>query len=580
VSGLSNNKPNYNRNLRRVGWLVVIAFGLIEAWANRHYMNPDGVSYLDVAAKYLQGDWNSAVNAYWSPMYSWVIAVIFFLVRPSSYWEYPLVHLINFLIYIVAFVAFEFLLSQVIRLQQNHASSDSQPGLPVWAWQTIGYVLFLWSALVLITVELVTPDMLVAAIIFLLGGLLIRMRLEPFRWLLYALLGLTLGIGYLTKAVIFPLSFVVLIVCLFSTGNKRRALPRVALSLLLFVLVGAPFILALHRATGRWTFSDTGRLAHAWLVDGTQPYVHWQGLPPGTGNPVHPTRKIFDKPPVYEFGQPINATYPPWYDASYWNEGLESRFNPRGQVKVLAEGVLNYYAMLINNPIGMAILISFLVLVVFFGRPFGGWISQFRLWVVLLPAGAALVLYLLIHVEPRYVGAFLVLFWLAMFSVVRLTEGETATKLIFAVMVTLAICSLTVLVAKSITPALSGLNSLRNVASGSDAKYWQVAQALSQQGINSGDPVGYIGVGFGSGSYWAHLAGVRIVSEITSGSDRAPTQDVESFWLSDSSIKRGVIEAFRKTGAKVIVADRIPPGASQDGWRELGSTGHYVYVLK
>ena len=559
---------------------MVIVLGFVQAWASRHYMNPDGVSYLDIALKYVQGDWGSAVNAYWSPMYSWLLAALFYLFRPSPYWEYPLVHLLNFLIYIVAFVCFEFLLFQIIRWQRNGSDSETDVGMPSWAWQAIGYVLFLWCALVLITIELVTPDMIVAALLFVLGGMLIRIRLEPTNWLHYVLFGLTLGIAYLTKAVMFPLAFVFLVVCLLMTGNARKALPRVALALVLFVLVSAPFILALHRAKGRWTFSETGRLAHAWLVDGTQPYVHWQGLPPGTGVPAHPTRKIFPNPPVYEFKEPLIATYAPWYDASYWNEGLVGRFNLKGQLRVLVEGVLAYYAMLTNNPIGMAILISFLVLAFYIRRPVRTWIFRLPLWGVVLPALAAMALYLLIHVEPRYVGAFLVLLWLGLFSGVRSREGENVTRLLRAVIIALVVCSMTVLLAKSMSPAVSALVSLGKIKDGSDAKNWQVAGALSQMGIKPGDPVAYIGVGFASGSYWAHLARVRIVAEITSGSDRRPTEDVQRFWNSDGAVKQKVIDAIARTGAKAIVVDHLPPGYSAMGWQELGQTGHYIYLLK
>ena len=34
-------------------------------------MISDGVSYLDIGDAYFRGDWKAAVNAYWSPVYSW-----------------------------------------------------------------------------------------------------------------------------------------------------------------------------------------------------------------------------------------------------------------------------------------------------------------------------------------------------------------------------------------------------------------------------------------------------------------------------------------------------------------------------
>ncbi len=39
----------------------------------RFQMNPDGVSYLTIAQQYQRGHWLDAVNAYWSPLYSWLL---------------------------------------------------------------------------------------------------------------------------------------------------------------------------------------------------------------------------------------------------------------------------------------------------------------------------------------------------------------------------------------------------------------------------------------------------------------------------------------------------------------------------
>src|SRR5207245_3213715 len=135
------------RRLSRVGWLVVIVLGFVQAWATRYSIEPDGISYLDIADKYLQRDWTGAVNAYWSPLYSWLLGAALYIFRPSSYWEYPVVHLVNFLLYLVAFACFEFLLLQIIRHQQEALDrGGNESFLPAWAWQSIGYVLFLWSS--------------------------------------------------------------------------------------------------------------------------------------------------------------------------------------------------------------------------------------------------------------------------------------------------------------------------------------------------------------------------------------------------------------------------------------------------
>ncbi len=39
----------------------------------RYQINPDGISYISVAQKYLNGDFSNAVNGYWGPLLSWLL---------------------------------------------------------------------------------------------------------------------------------------------------------------------------------------------------------------------------------------------------------------------------------------------------------------------------------------------------------------------------------------------------------------------------------------------------------------------------------------------------------------------------
>src|SRR4051795_941770 len=92
--------------LRICCWVIALAIGGAEAWWTRFTMNPDGVSYLDIGDAYWRGDWHNAINAYWSPLYSWILGFFLKATKPSMYWEYPLVHLANFLIFVAALASF------------------------------------------------------------------------------------------------------------------------------------------------------------------------------------------------------------------------------------------------------------------------------------------------------------------------------------------------------------------------------------------------------------------------------------------------------------------------------------------
>ena len=290
---------------------LCIVLGALQSWFSRYAMISDGVSYLDIGDAYLRGDWAAAVNAYWSPMYSWWLGLSLYVVRPSIGWEFIVVHLVNLVIYVLALFSFRFFIHSVLRALRGDRATGSDDFLPLpeEAFLSLGYGLFLWGSLVLIDVGLVAPDLLVAAIVFLIAGCLVDLRVQHSYWK-FAAFGVLNGVAYLSKGIMFPLGFGFLAILLFSGKLSRRRVYGVLLSAALFLIVCSPFILALSKAKGRLTFGDTGRLAYAAQVSPSSPNVHWQGEPPGSGTPRHPTRKLLEDPAVFEFGDPVRGTYP------------------------------------------------------------------------------------------------------------------------------------------------------------------------------------------------------------------------------------------------------------------------------
>src|SRR5712691_3167506 len=136
--GETSLRATANYKLLRVScWAVALALGAAQAWATRFTMNPDGISYLDIGDAYWRGDWHNAINAYWSPLYSWILGFFLKVLKPSAYWEYPMVHLVNFLIYAAALGCFEFFLATFIAQQtkqDERLSAQNEIGLPEWVW--------------------------------------------------------------------------------------------------------------------------------------------------------------------------------------------------------------------------------------------------------------------------------------------------------------------------------------------------------------------------------------------------------------------------------------------------------------
>src|SRR5215510_12192548 len=101
-------------NLRKIQILFrILAIGLsvlhVYAAIKSQSMNADGISYLDIGDAYFRADWTNAINPVWSPLYSWILGFANFVIRPSIQWEFPLVHFVNFIIYLIALASFEFM---------------------------------------------------------------------------------------------------------------------------------------------------------------------------------------------------------------------------------------------------------------------------------------------------------------------------------------------------------------------------------------------------------------------------------------------------------------------------------------
>ncbi len=198
VSSVPNSarRPNSTRN-ERLCWLIALLLGFLQAWARRHesadglgYMGPDGISYLDIGDAYMRGDWYVAVNAMWSPFYSWLTGLWLHLLQPASFWEFTAVRLLNFVIYVFALFSFAYFL-RALRRDREIRITDA--GLPEWSWLIFGYTIFIWTSLFMNRVSRTSPDLLLAALVFLACGLLLRIRTGASRRLLFVMLGIRAG---------------------------------------------------------------------------------------------------------------------------------------------------------------------------------------------------------------------------------------------------------------------------------------------------------------------------------------------------------------------------------------------------
>lgn len=545
--------------------VVCTVLGIVQVGINRYAMNPDGISYLDIGDAYFRRDWAAAINGYWSPMYSWCLGLALYVFKPSSTWELITVHLVNLIIYFGTLFSFRFFLHAVLHAMREHdlAFADDSAPLPEWALLGLGYSIFLWAALVLIDAGNVTPDLLVACIVFLIGGYLAELR-HCDTYGKFAMFGLLNGAAYLSKAIMFPLGFGLLAILLFSGRLSKRRVRGVLLSALLFLIVSLPFLAALSKSKGRFTFSDSGRLAYASMVSPGSPQVHWQGEPAGSGIPRHTTRQLLDHPPVFEFAGPVGGTYPPWYDPSFWNEGVRGSFRVRSQIRVLVQSVLNYTKMF-NGELGL--LGGMLIFVLWGGRPTRrGIVSN---WPLIAAAGLGIAAYSLVLVRPRYVGAFLVLLFIPVLAGIRLRKNEEPSQV--ARFVTAAVI-ITILFSVAVHLAGTAYTTLSVGGSPSQREQMATAAGLQNMGLHAGDSVAVIGDGMTD--FWARLGRFKIVSEVFS-----PDAGNRSFWSESWERRKLAYQCMSQAGAKLVVVWSPPESGMDSGWKQIGSTNYYARIL-
>jgi 4-amino-4-deoxy-L-arabinose transferase-like glycosyltransferase len=543
--------------------MLAIGLGMLHVYAaiKSQSMNADGISYLDIGDAYFRADWVNAINPVWSPLYSWILGFANFIIRPSMQWEFPVVHLVNFIIYLIALSSFEFMWK---RIRSYEASNESYVIHDFW-WWTLGYLLFIWISLSLIEVWAVTPDMLMEVFVFLAAGLIAGMRAkEGNRWS-FASLGLILGLGYLSKSFMFFIAIVFLAIAWLVQKRSQR---KILLAAGIFVLISLPFTLLISEKRGKFTIGEAGTVTYLRYVNG-MPFPHWQGDPQRGIILTHPSRIVHQSPPVYEFSGPIGGTYPISTDPSYWYEGVEPRFDIKGLfARLLASGSI--YAELFLHQQGILVACIFALYMMRQGGTYTLH-ETLKRWVLIIPALIAFGLYGTVLVEGRYVGVFILLFWADILANVRLPNapvhglwlGALSSIAAFGLLANIILFNLDGFT--RLNPSWqSGLGATAAPA----AKPLAVARALQELGVRQGDKVGVIGYAYDS--FWARLARVRIVAELL---------EVDEFWRGDEALRQSVLQAFASTGAKAVILEDVPGDAYLEDCYRVGKSNYYIYVF-
>lgn len=560
------------RRLQIGCWVALIVVATIRAWFTRYQLTPDAMYYLDRARLVAEGHPHAAIDGILSPGYPVLIALFLRLFSPNSYWEFPLVHALNLLIFVGTLACFQMFWRETFRWHRDYAEGRDT-AIPEGTFWAFGYAVFAIATLNVISVGLIEPDLLVAAFACLSGWSVLRFRRAP-GYGRALLLGFVLALGYYAKAPFFPLAAVFIVCAFLQLPVSRRIVLLAGSAITVFLLACAPQVNALSRESGRLDFGDQGRLNEALVIDGVQSFRHWQGGPPGSGMPVHPTRKLSDYPEIYEFAERNMGTYPPGFSPMYWYEGITPHFILKRQLIVFARNFALTCQIVLES--GSALVCVAIIVVLLAGRR---WIDRFwQFWFVWVPGIAGLTMYALIRVEPRYIGGWLIMLFAGVICACRL-PSDAGTLRAVRYIATAALFTVGAAVIIQAGREAVGIDH----AEGRSPEEATLATELLQNGFHAEDPIAVIGDG--TGAYWAHLARLQIIAEIPGSSASRPGSPAMDFWESGPSLQKKALDILQGTGARAVVVAATPsfansiPSRVPVGWKRVDATSAYVYFF-
>ncbi|MEO6525244.1 MAG: hypothetical protein ABIP93_01335, partial [Gemmatimonadaceae bacterium] len=300
------------RTARRALWAFLVIVAGVQGWLSRHAANTDGVGYLDQSDQFLAHGWHAPTNGYWSPLYPALLAAARWMFGSGPALDYPLAHLVNFIVCIIAFGCGEWLRRELVEGDENvdHASSLLCIGL-------VG-----WAAIRLIGIAVTSPDMGVLACVLGAAAALLRWR-KTGSPIAAAALSLALGLGYLMKAVMFPIAIVYLVIAVVVAPSDARRWRRAPLMFLFFGAIALPQVVAVSRLHGRPTFGQSGALNQAWHIGGvpgplSEDHARPTKISVDSGISLVVDTSTNSAPRLFLIDGRAPGTFPIWSDVTRW----------------------------------------------------------------------------------------------------------------------------------------------------------------------------------------------------------------------------------------------------------------------
>jgi hypothetical protein len=570
--------------------LLLVLCGIGYAKYDNYQLDGDAVSFMDIADAIRAHDFALVANGYWNPAYAAALAVGQTIAHPSRWNELQTFYWVNFWIFLACiFACIFFVRSLALVRDRLIPDAASAPALSLPALQLAALALLLCSFERELNLGAVRSDALLLFFLLLAAGVLLRLQ-SGGRFFFYPLLGLTLGLAYLTKSFAF-LPSGLLLAAIFVYGltrnnasgpaTRKRIVTGAVLAGLIFSALAAPYIVAISKQRGRPTTGESARLNYAFFVDQTERWheAHSGKLGHATANFKHPEQLILATPAVYSYARHPLGTYPLWFDPAYWTDTLQPRFWLKGHLERLARCSVLLVRFLVGHLEPFVLLGALLFAGCFYEKRRAAWLplAPAALWGLLM-----LAIYFPIDLQDRYLtGAFLLVVLPGLAMLRRPLEGARRSYAGYA-----ATALVVLLAFLAVADAASDIGVRRRLLNVTgyprgayDPEVYHAAQGLGEIGIPPGAIVACFGdIACYNTHYWARLAQTPIRAEI----EVPNSSDPGRFWaaqIAQPQVENKIVTALQQRSIAAIVANFAPSAHIPEGWQQLDGSNFYAYRI-
>ncbi len=251
--------------------LVLTLYSLLSVFLFRYYqyiINPDGLSYIGIAQKYMAGDWFNAINGYWGPLFSWLI-VPFLLFNSTNLNALYMAKIVSIIIGFFVIIGL------------NRLSYKFEMDLTIKRGILLGAI----PIVLFFSFIFITPDLLVVCVLIYYLTVIFDPEYSD-KWFNGIFCGFLGAVAYLTKSFAFPFflaHFVLFNLIYYFKGltrqKKRNVLKNMVLGLFVFFVIGGLWAGTISEKYGKLTIGTSSAYNQELVSPGSQGQpMYYQGL--------------------------------------------------------------------------------------------------------------------------------------------------------------------------------------------------------------------------------------------------------------------------------------------------------------